>query len=217
MSNVACKDEGSDGGAMSVIGTGMTGAGIDTAGNAGVGVICSRGAMGGGGGGDLGGGKAGAGGGAGGDEADGPGTGCGLGAGTGTGARSPCLLRSLKSLLVQANRSSNSSTRRSRTSNRILRSLTSISIASWLARRVFNRTSVVSMLSLALTMSAVRFPTCCCSFTTALSSSKTITKLTDKEIQGHISLTYGFPYPNDERRAGGHLLLHHWTPRLSGF
>jgi len=232
MSNVACKDEGSGGGAMSVIGTGMTGAGIDTAGNTGVGVICSRGAMGGGGGGggggdegggggggggDLGGGEAGAGGGAGGDEADGPGTSCGLGAGTSTGARSPRLLRSLKSSLVQANQSSNSSTRCSHTSNRILRSLTSLSIASWLARRVFNRTSVVSMLSLAPTMSAVRFPTCCCSFTTALSSSKTITKLTDKEIQGHISLMYSFPYPNDERWAGGHLLLHHWTPRLSGF
>jgi len=35
MSNVACKDEGSGGGAMSVIGTGMTGAGIDTARNTG--------------------------------------------------------------------------------------------------------------------------------------------------------------------------------------
>jgi len=89
-------------GAMSVIGTRMTGAGIDTAGNTGVGVICSRGAMGGGGGGggDLGGGEAGAGGGAGGDEVNGPGTGCGSGAGTGTGARSPRSLRSLKSSLV---------------------------------------------------------------------------------------------------------------------
>jgi len=88
---------------MSVIGTGMTGAGIDTAGNTGVGVVCSRGAMGGGGGGDLGGGgggdlgggEAGAGGGAEGGEADGPGTGCGSVAGTGTGVRSPCSLRSL--------------------------------------------------------------------------------------------------------------------------
>ena len=112
MSNVACEDEGSGGGAMSVIGTGMTGAGIDTAGNTGVGVVCSRGAMGGGGGGDLGGGGGGdlgggeggaGGGGAGGDEANGPGTGCGSGASTGTGARSPHLLRSLKSLSVRAN------------------------------------------------------------------------------------------------------------------
>ena len=131
---------------MSVVGTRMTGVGIDTAGNTDVGMICSRGAMsgGGGGGGDLGGGEGGAsGGGAGGDKSNGPETGCGSGAGTGTSAHSSCsprLLRSLKSLLVRANQSSNLSTQCSRTSNCILRPLTSLSIASWLARRVFNKT-----------------------------------------------------------------------------